>query len=162
MHEFSSYKFEAKNIPSIYRIVQRACKNIESYWKQNVKKYFNAADRYGGGRYSKPSPNQMENAISVDYAIRHDNIYISVSVKDMFAKDGFNYLNAIQHGVSPGVGAFVPKLGIRIDYGRFEGSTNKKWILWSTAFEKYIDNILMQLQSDIILAIQQYARSHHV
>lgn len=159
MKELASFKFEVKNIPGIHRAVKRACMSIERYWKQNVKKYFNAHELYGVGRYSTYSPSQIVDAIHVSYHILHDRLYIVVSIKDLIGKKGFNYRNALEYGVPAGKGAFVPSLGVRIDYGRFGGSSNKQWLMWITAFERHIDSVIIHLQSDILFEIQKYARS---
>ena len=156
--EFASFTIELKNTPGVHSIVRKACHDIETYWKQNVKKYFSASEIYGRGRYSTYKPSQIVDAIDVTYAIRHDRLYISVFIGDLKGKDNFDYLKALRYGVRPSKGAFVPYLGVRIDYGMHEGSTNEKWIKWSVAFEHHINQVMEKLQNDVVMAISRDMR----
>lgn len=156
--EFASFTIELKNTPGVHSIVRKACHDIETYWKQNVKKYFSASETYGQGRYSTYKPSQIVDAIDVTYAIRHDRLYISVSIGDLKGKNNFDYLKALEHGVRPSKGAFVPYLGVRIDYGKHEGSTNAKWVSWSIDFERHINRVMEKLQNDVAMAIRRDMR----
>ncbi len=152
--DIASFTIEVKNIPGVHSIARRACVDIETYWKQNIKKYFSAADTYGRGRYSSYKPSQIVDAIEVTYAIRSDRLYLTVLIGELHGKNDFNYLNALTEGVAPSKGAFVPTLGVRIDYGRHRGSTNAAWIKWSIVFERHINGVMSQLQDDIAIAIK--------
>lgn len=158
MSEFASFTLEVKNTPGVNRAVRAACNDIETFWKRNVKKYFDASDRYGNGRYSTRKPSQIVNAIDTIYAIRHDRLYMSVLIGDMEGKKGFDYLNALKYGVAPSNKAFVPALGVRIDSGRHAGSTNEAWVKWSIVFEKHIDRVMARLQEEIAISIVKNLR----
>lgn len=158
MSEFASFTLEVENIPEVHKAVRKACNEIEKYWKQNVKKYFGASDRYGHGRYSSRKPSQIVNAIETTYAIRHKRLYMNVLIGDMVSEKGFDYLDALKNGVAPSSGAFVPALGIRITKGRHMGSSNEAWIRWSNAFDKHIERVMAQLESEIVLSIAKNLR----
>lgn len=122
---------------AISRIIERG----NAYWRQHVYKYY---DRHTG---------QLGNASMVTFM---DGRFRVIMKPMMDLETGREYGKAIRRGISPGVGAYDPKLGKRKHTGYFPGvSKSKFWDPWMREFRPAFKQIVHE---EVRLATRMYVK----
>ena len=122
---------------AIARIIERG----NTYWRQNVYKHY---DRHTG---------QLGNASMVTFTGGKFRVIMKPMID---LETGREYSRAIKRGISPGVGAYDPKLGKRKHTGFYPGvSTSKFWNPWMREFRPAFKQIVRE---EVRLATKMYVK----
>ena len=148
--------------PKFRPFINRAMKDIQTYWMSNVEKYFShAASMRSNVRttdmaFAKPGhTGQMKNACKVIFLSNE----ITVIFKAIHSEDGKDYGDYLVYGSSSSRGKYIPELGARLQdkstgelIGETRGISTGPWTRWMVEFNAFIETRLDQLEDEIYKA----------